>query len=260
MTSPLSWSAISDLLRAHLPDFDTSVQGVDRALVERMQRELDIQLPSLYVDMLVEVGESAGPFHPFGPTVDADFYGLVALLPTKTYPSDTFFKVARHVDPGFEPEEPYLDLRRCTEHDGPMVTRDHAGPFTPQQMRDLDITLAATVARSAFRQAALLPQPEHSRLFVVPDDDAAAVTAEQQAITLLEAMGYAPLLPRAPRFACFSSDDGYASVDFPDPEVLAIELAGPDAKRLRIRVEQLLDAMPDAELHQGSFSIEEPQP
>ena len=140
------------------------------------------------------------------------------------------------------------------------MTIDQAGPFKPEHVRELDVPLSATLAFNAFLPTEVLNRPEQCSVYAFPDDPTHGALLEAQAFALLESMGYARPLPAAPTFSCFCGPDGAAMVESSDPDVLSIGLAGEDPHRVRLRLEQLLDAMPEAELQSGGLRIEEPQP
>lgn len=254
--SRLKWRDIASFLSDRVPDFSTHKVGVERGLVEEAAADLGVELPQLYIDMMVDIGVASGSYAPFGRAVDARFGGLRALHPPRTYPQERYFKVARHIASqvpselrGLDPEEPFLDLTRSDGCDAPLITIDQAGPFKSHHVRDLHETLSASVARKAFIPFALAPLRNQATFFADVDEPDDAPGLEQEAYSVLSSMGYALAMPHTSGFTGLCAEQRAACVYLLDGDTLVIQLASEG--ELREDVERVAKAMPAAEREPG---------
>lgn len=241
----MAWSDIFGFIQARDEGFAKAVVPVPRDAIATVQRELGIQLPAMYVELLATLGENAASYHPFGPTQDHNFYRLVELLPPKYYPVTEYFKVTRCTVYDIEPEEYYLDLTRAAEDDTPLVYIDFAGEFRRDLVHDLGSTLAEMLTRWALVDFELSRRPHHARVHAYADSMPEAFSLCDRVQALLGTLGLKMLLPPQPRVVGLGDRDRAAKVEVED-ELVTIELAGPDQASVQRMAEQLVDALPNA--------------
>lgn len=242
----MAWSDIFAFMCTRDEGFARAIVPVPRDAIATLQRELGITLPTMYVELLASMGESAAGYHPFGPTQDHNFYRLVELLPPKYHPVTEYFKVTRCTFWDIEPEEYYLDLTRTAEDDTPLVRLDFAPTFRRDLVHDLGSTLAEMLTRWAIVDFELARKPSEATVYAHADSIPEAFTLRDRVLAHLAKLGMKVLLPPQPRVVGMGAADRAAKIEVVD-ELVDITLAGPDQPAVQRMAEQLVDSLPNAQ-------------
>lgn len=247
----MAWRDIFAFMCARDEGFARAVVPVPRDAIATLQHELGITLPTMYVELLATMGESAGRYHPFGPTQDHNFYRLVELLPPKYYPVTEYFKVTRCTFWDVEREEYYIDLTRAAEDDTPLVYLDFAGEFSRDLVHDLGSTLAEMLTRWAIVDFELANKSHHATVYAHADSMPDVFALRDRVLAHLGKLGMKVLLPAQPRVVGVGDRDRAAKVEVED-ELVDIMLAGPDQASVQRMAEQLVESLPNAQQVGGS--------
>lgn len=234
--------------------FSRSCTPVPREDIAACEQGLGITLPDTYVDLLVAMGAGSGRYHPFGMDQDHNFYDLLAHLDAALYPTDRYFRVALQVDDSVdEIQEPYLDLGRAAGDETPLVTISQGGPFIPEQVYDLHQTLAEALTLNAFNAFALTDRAHVIRLSNSVDSPRQAPALRDAAVTRLQVLGLAAVLPPLARVVCLEGGDVAALVKLHGDHgtVLAVNIAGRDAKTVKSSAEAFAAGVPGTTQRRG---------
>lgn len=229
------------------PDFGRSCKPVPREDIAACEQRLGLALPTAYVEMLVAMGAGSGRYQPFGSDQDHDFYGLLERLDFARYPTDRYFRVALQIDDSLDViQEPYLDLGRAAGDDTPLVTIYDAGPFSPDDVYELNRTLTEVLTINVFNAFLLASGADVVGLSNSVDSPRQAPALRDAAVARLQALGLAVVLPPLARVVCLEGGDVAALVELHGDRgtVLAIDINGRDSRTVKAIAEAVAAGLP----------------
>ena len=190
-------------MRERDPDFVRSCKPVPREDIAACEQRLGVVLPTAYVELLVAMGAGSGRYQPFGSDQGHDFYGLLERLDFARYPTDRYFRVALQVDDSLDViQEPYLDLGRAAGDDTPLVTIYEGGPFSPEDVYELNRTLAEVLTINVFNAFLLASGAHVIGLSNSVSSPRQAPALRDAAVARLQTLGLAVVLPPRARVVC----------------------------------------------------------
>lgn len=237
------------------PDFVRSCKPVPREDIAACEQSLGLALPMAYVELLVAMGAGSGRYQPFGSDQDHDFYGLLERLDFARYPTDRYFRVALQIDDSLDViQEPYLDLGRAAGDDTPLVTIYEGGPFSPEDVYELNRTLAEVLTINVFNAFLLASGAHVTGLSNYADSPRQAPALRDAAVARLQILGLAVVLPPLARVVCLEGGDVAALVELHGDRgnVLAIDIAGRDGRTVKAVAEAVAAGLPGTTLRRGA--------
>jgi hypothetical protein len=246
----IAWSSIVEFIVAQDAELAQSFVGVPRSRIAAVEDRYRIRLPSVYIEFLQTMGESAGRLALFGASRDHQFSHLLAQLPSSDYPTDLYFKVASESDPrALAFEDFYLDLKRSDDYDAPLVSFERpldAGDEVEEQSP----SFIESVVHQVFWSLRVAPRKFGARILVLGEPSSwSGPETKQDALDALVRIGFSAKLPDLLRVACVERDTVSAVVSISETvEIGAVKFGADTRDTIDEAVQELLAALPGAEL------------
>ncbi|SFD88104.1 hypothetical protein SAMN05518672_103665 [Chitinophaga sp. CF118] len=249
----LDWPLVIEFIRQRAPAFLSQLVGVPDEVISTLIANRDVMLPASYVEFLRLMGINSNGYFPFGGMQDHTFPSIIERFEDDEEdapPAGRFFPVAIETDLSMDPlYDHYLDLQRGNGNDAPLVMLEPGVPFKWQTPIETSETFNERITKSVFCRFQLHNCTERDVVAMGGGKLQAGggSTALQQALALLQRIGFTPALPLLGRVVCVQAGplSVLAGVN-EEYELLTMQLGGNNSLAVKELADQLLKDLPGA--------------
>lgn len=243
------WSEVIAFIQRHTGGRATGFVGVTQSEIDRVQAQLHIVLPSIYVDFLRTMGENSAGLYPFGETYRHTFSELADELPPEDYPAERFFKVAFAIEElSVDLIDAYLDLSRSDGDDAPLVKFETPFKPTSKAFSEDYLHFGERLVFNIFRRLEADRRKFRASIAVFGPGASNGTGIKEDALRLLTGLGFTAALPDRRRVGCVTGESASALIAVSEGKLVRVTVDGDTREAVEDPIRVLLNAFPDAQL------------